>query len=231
MAKVPPAVASNISARLGFFGSSQMKNSCVSRVFCVQQLRVGRVGALDVVELHRAAVRLLAQVRRRPAAVRVQHDQDLLRAPHAQLTRGLLRVALQRRRHHRRRLGVRRVARVDDHDPGPRPAVGAVRAAAGVHEPLVDRDRRVHAAALERVVADERERPGCVRRPLREDARPVLIRPDLLRHIAREHEVRAMRRSGPYRYGKRKHGGSTNQPARPGTRHSPSPCCPSMGRS
>ena len=33
MAKLPPAVASNISARFGFFGSSQMKNSCVSRVF------------------------------------------------------------------------------------------------------------------------------------------------------------------------------------------------------
>ena len=28
-----PALAANSSARFGFFGSSQMKNSCVSRVF------------------------------------------------------------------------------------------------------------------------------------------------------------------------------------------------------
>src|SRR5262249_40360606 len=66
-------------------------------VLLVEQLRVRGVRARDVVIADAALVRLRALMRAVAAAVRVQDDQDMLRAPHAQLARGLLREPFPRR--------------------------------------------------------------------------------------------------------------------------------------
>ena len=146
----------------------------VERVL-VEQLRVGGVLAGDVVEAEGRAARRLALVRAVAAAVGVQDDEHVLRAPHAQLARGLLRVALERRAHLLGDERVRRVLRVDDEDAG---VVGvvvlAVGAAADVDVALVDGDRGVHAAAHQRLVPDLRERARRVGLALQERADAVV---------------------------------------------------------
>ena len=92
------ALPAKISARSGFVGSSQRKNSWVLTLNCVSSRGSLRVRARDVVEAEVADRRLRAVVQRVPdAAVRVQDDQDVLRPPDAQLARRLARLRVQRR--------------------------------------------------------------------------------------------------------------------------------------
>ena len=118
----------------------------------VEQPRTGRPPARDVVEADVADRRDGAVMQPvAHAAVRVEHDQDVLRAPDAQLARRLARLGVERLA---QELRVGRVGDVDHHHAAVRLTVAAVGPAPDVRVVLVDRDGGVHAAAQQRLVPD-----------------------------------------------------------------------------
>jgi hypothetical protein len=97
------------------------------------------------------------------AAVRVEHDQDVLRAPYAQLARGLAGRRVQRLVPDQ--VGIVGILDVHHHDAAVGHAlVPPIGPAADVRIVAVDRDRGVHAAVHERLVPDLFDLGG---RPLR----------------------------------------------------------------
>ena len=133
----------------------------------VEQLRALRLAARDVVEADVADRGLRAVMQGRPdAAVRVEHDQDVLRPPDAQLARGLAGLRVEGLAD---QVGVGRIRDVDHHHAAERRlAFVAVGAAADVGVVTLDRDGGVHAAVEQRLVADLPERAALgVRRPAR----------------------------------------------------------------
>jgi len=124
------------------------------------QLRVGCVLAGDVVEADRGAHRRLASgaaVDLRAAAV-VEHHQQLLLRPDAQLARCLAGVALVGRPDLPDHPRIGGVGHVHGEDAGVQ--VGAVGTAAHVGVVAAHGERGIHAAVEQRLVAHELERAG-----------------------------------------------------------------------
>ena len=140
------------------------------------QPRVGRALARDVVETEVVARWLRAEVGRRAATVRMQHDQDVLRVPDAQLARRLAWVAFERRADLTRDRRTCRILDIDDHHAG---VVGvvvlAVGPAADVRVVAVNGQGGIHPAVDQRLVATSVNAPGvCARAAGASAIRPTI---------------------------------------------------------
>jgi hypothetical protein len=154
----------------------------------MSQTENGQLGAPP--RMAHDAVALPAKISARPGSFGSSHRKNscvstlnsLSSCGHAQLARGLAGLRVQRLA---QQPGLGRARDVDDHHAAERLAVAAVGAAADVRVVALDRERGVHAAAEQRLVADLLELAALgVRRPACGVCRARLVRRTLIRAVA-----------------------------------------------